>query len=291
MLAVMTACSAGGGSAAGTGETPQAFPISAEINQLRDNYSKQIVSIQLTNNSEGVLTVLGARLGSALFTAEIGWQAPPGGIELPPGQTKSLPAQLPAPVCGPADGPADDAPTVSLRMARAPQTTPVAASPGETVAVAAADPFGVLSRNNTEMCLAQAAAAVAGFQLDPALEVAADGRTAVVRLLITPRDAGPAADPASLTIDRIEGTTLLAEDQSAPWPRAIPVPAGGERRELRLRIRPARCDPHAVAEDKIGTLLPLRVTVGGRDGLLKVDAGALLRGRIYDFVTTACGRQ
>ncbi|WP_354245191.1 hypothetical protein [Arthrobacter sp. UYEF20] len=303
MLAVMAACSPGGGTTAGTGpgETPQAFPISAEINQLRDNYGKQIVSIELTNNSDGVLTVLGARLGSALFTAEFGWQAPPGGIDLPPGQTKSLPAQLPAPVCGPAGGQADDAPTVSLRMARATQTTPAAASPGETlaaaaspgetVAVAAADPFGVLSRNNTEMCLAQAAAAVAGFQLDPALEVAADGRTAVVRLVITPHDAGPAAGPASLTLDRIEGTTLLAEDQSAPWPHAVPVPAGGASRELRLGIRPARCDPHAVAEDKVGTLLPLRVTVGGRDGLLKVDAGALLRGRIYDFVTTACGRQ
>jgi hypothetical protein len=162
-------------------------------------------------------------------------------------------------------------------------------TPEETVA--AADPFGVLTRNNAELCLARAADAVAGFRLDPGLEVSADGRSAVVRLIIAPRDAAPAAEAAALTIVRIEGTTLLAEDPAAPWPRAVPVLAGGDVREIRLGIRPARCDPHAVAEDKVGTLLPLRVTVAGRDGVLKVDAGPLLRGRIYDFVTGACGRQ
>jgi hypothetical protein len=46
-----------------------------------------------------------------------------------------------------------------------------------------------------------------------------------------------------------------------------------------------------VAEDKVGTLLPLQVHVAGREGVLKIDSGNKLRGRIYDFVTTACGRQ
>ncbi|MCY1242619.1 hypothetical protein D9M72_555900 [compost metagenome] len=59
-------------------------------------------------------------------------------------------------------------------------------------------------------------------------------------------------------------------------------------RELSLRIRPARCDPHAVAEDKVGTLLPLRVDAGGRQGVLKVAAGAVLKARIYEFATAAC---
>jgi hypothetical protein len=98
-----------------------------------------------------------------------------------------------------------------------------------------------------------------------------------------------------MTIDRIEGTTLLGEDQDMPWPRSVAVSAGGQRpgqdTVLGLHIRPARCDPHAVAEDKVGTLLPLRVRVGGREGVLKIGAGGLLRGRIYDFVTSACGHQ
>ena len=49
--------------------------------------------------------------------------------------------------------------------------------------MAAADPFGVLARNNAELCLARDAGRVATFRLAPDLEVAADGRTAVVRLL------------------------------------------------------------------------------------------------------------
>ncbi len=282
-----TACSAGGGSAAGTATTPPTLPVTAGINQLRDNYSKQIVSIELTNNSDRVVRVLGARLGSALFTAGISWQAPPGGIELPPGQTKSLPVTLPQPACGPTTGTADDAATASLVFAEDPR-----AERALTQESPAPDPYGVLPRNNAEICLAEAAAAVASFRLDPGLEVSADGQTAVVRLVVTPRDAAPTAGPASLTIDRIDGTPLLAEDPALPWPHSVPVHAGGGgSREFRLGIRPARCDPHAVAEDKVGTLLPLRVTAGARDGVLKVDAGALLRGRIYDFVTAACGRQ
>ena len=285
LLAVVSACSAGGGG--GPGPAPQAetraFPVTADINQQRDDYSKRIVSIQLTNTSDAVLTVLEARLGSAQFAGRISWQAPPGGIQLPPGQTKSLPAPLPAPVCA-AAGPADAAPTVTLKMAPA-----TGSGPEETIN--AADPFGVLARNNAELCLAQAAASIAEIRLDPGLEVSADGRTAVVRLLITPRAAGPAGEAASLTIVRVEGTTLLAEDPAVPWPGGVAVRAGGDVREVRLGIRPARCDPHAVAEDKVGTLLPLRVTAAGRDGLLKVDAGPLLRGRIYDFATAACGPQ
>ncbi|WP_246527824.1 hypothetical protein [Pseudarthrobacter albicanus] len=282
-------------------------PVTAGINQFRDNYSRRIIEIQLTNNTAGPLTVLAAELESPLFPSGISWPAPGGGMELPPGQPKSLPAALPAPDCGqgsaPAGsasgtaaavtatpGPADAGPggpaTVSLRLAGPEGRTE------QQAAVPAPDPYGVLTRNNAEMCLAQAAAAVAGFRLEPDLEVSADGRTAVVRLTITPRRP---AGGQLLTVDRIEGTTLLAEDQDVPWPRSVTVGAGGLRpgpaTVLRLRIRPARCDPHAVAEDKVGTLLPLRVRVGGREGILKVDAGGLLRGRIYDFVTSACGRQ
>ena len=94
-----------------------------------------------------------------------------------------------------------------------------------------------------------------------------------------------------MTIESVGGTPLLEEDAGAPWPRGLAVSGTGAPQRLRLGIRPARCDPHAVADDKVGTLIPLQITVNGRDGVLKVDTGPLLRGRIYDFVTAACGRQ
>ena len=294
LLGAAAACSSGtaGGTASPASATASATPITtgpvtAEISQFRDNYSKQIIEIQLTNTTGHALTVLGAELTSPLFAAPIIWSARTGGIELPPGQPKSLPAPLPAPDCGSPAGPgatsgaAGDA-HVSLRLA-----TPEGAVPVPAMAQAT-DPFGVLARNNSELCLAREASAVATITLDPELEVAADGRTAVVRLLLQPRAAGGGGE---LVIDRIEETTLLAEAGQAPWPRSVTVRAGGAPAQVRLGIRPSRCDPHAVAEDKVGTLLPLQVRVAGREGIVKIDAGSQLRARIYDFVTKACGRQ
>ena len=293
LLGAAASCSSGtaGGTASPASATASATPITtgpvtAEISQFRDNYSKQIIEIQLTNTTGHALTVLGAELTSPLFAAPIIWSARTGGIELPPGQPKSLPAPLPAPDCGSPAGPgatsgaAGDA-RVSLRLA-----TPEGAVPVPAMAPAT-DPFGVLARNNSELCLAREASAVATIALDPGLEVAADGQTAVVRLLLQPRAAGA----GELVIDRIEETTLLAEASQAPWPRSVTVRAGGAPAQVRLGIRPSRCDPHAVAEDKVGTLLPLQVRVAGREGIVKIDAGSQLRARIYDFVTKACGRQ
>jgi hypothetical protein len=137
------------------------------------------------------------------------------------------------------------------------------------------------------MCLDKAVREIATFQPSPELTVSDDGSTAVVRVLVLP---GPAAgQQEELTIDRIDGTTLIAEDAAQPWPRGVQVSAGDPPAELRLAIRPARCDPHALAEDKIGTLLPFHVTTGRRSGVLKIDTGDVIRHRIYDFVTAACG--
>jgi hypothetical protein len=296
LVLLAASCSAAPGTVdPGSGSSPAPAspgPLTAEISQFRDNYSKQIIEIQLTNTTGHAVTVLSAGLKSPLFASGINWTAAGAGTELPPGQAKSLPAQLPAASCPdqapqPGEPAAQPAAVVEVRLA------PDAGTLGEPVTTAAADPFGVLARNNAELCVAQAAAAVADFRFSPELELSAGARTAVLRLVITPRKPAGAVDGAggTLTINSIGGTTLLEEGPGAPWPHGLRVDATGPARELRLGIRPARCDPHAVAEDKVGTLIPLRVTVAGRDGELKIDAGAQLRGRIYDFVTSACGRQ
>lgn len=301
-LALTVSCSAGPTAAGGPSAPPataplvtasaaastdQAGPVTATINQLRDNYGSHIIAIQLTNTTAVPVTVLGAGLTSPLFAETIEWPATPGGIELPPGQTKILPAQLRDPECGLQTAGPGDGVTVTLQL-------DAASAPGSAARVLPADPYGVLGRNNAEMCLAAAAAAVAGIRLDPELVVSADGQSAILGLTITPRNTPGAVNPDStstLTINWVDGTTLLGEDPAAPWPRSVSVHTGGVPQHFGLGIRPARCDPHAIADDKVGTLLPLRVSVGGRDGVLKIDAGTLLRGRIYEFITAACARQ
>lgn len=293
---VLAAVVAGAAVQGCTPETQAPEPLTAELNQFRDTYGTQVIEIQVSNTGPVPVSVLSAEVSTPLFPAGTAWQAPPEGTEVPAGQTKSLPARLPAPACG---GPwtggsrTGEPPTAGEADAGAgggPAEVKLSVRQGSTVSgerLPAADPFGVLARNHSELCLAQDAGQIADMGLAPELEVAADGRTAVVRLRVTPRATGASAS-RTLTIERIEGTTLLAEAPESPWPRGIAVAAGTAPRELSLRIRPARCDPHAVAEDKVGTLLPLRVDAGGRQGVLKVAAGSVLKARIYEFVTAAC---
>lgn len=266
-------------------ESVQQLPITVEVNQSRDQYGKQAIQLLLTNMSGSSLTVAGAQLASPLFQGDMLGEPAGGSLELPPNQPKSLPVRLPSPVCQ--GQTAGQQPTARVRYSE-----PGQAGLRETEPVAA-DPFRVLERNNAELCLASDAAAVADILLDPRLEAAADGSTAVVRLVITPKGTSTASNDAAgrpLTIGSIDGTTLIAEPAEEPWPRDVRIVQGAGRSELRLRIRPARCDPHAIAEDKVGTLLPLHVSVGGRTGLLKIPAGTTLRAQIYDFVAAACAR-
>ncbi|WP_254455291.1 hypothetical protein [Paenarthrobacter ureafaciens] len=258
------------------GTSEPAAEIVVDINQSRDQYGKQAILIQLTNTSGSPVTVSGVDLRSGLFQQAITWRPENGQLELPPNQPKSLPASLPEPRCGSHTG---EPPATTIHYARA-------INEQRQLSTGANDSFGVLQRNSDELCLAKEAAAVASIALAPELDVAPDGRTAVVRLVITPyRTATP---NQTLVIESIGGTTLLAEQPSDPWPRDVAITAAADARVLSLRVRPARCDPHAVAEDKVGTLLPLNVAIGNRQGALKVPAPADLRGRIRDFVTAAC---
>lgn len=256
------------------------------VNQFRDNYGKQIIEIQLTNNTADTVTVQAASIATPLFAAGIAWRASPDAVQIPPGQAKSLPAKLTAANCGTdtgstgpgstgSEGPGAVSVTVRLSPNGAPESLP------------ATDPFGVLARNNTEQCLAGEAGAVAAIGLGPQLDISGDGQRAVLRLSIRPSPASPSG-ARRLIIERIDGTPLLEEDPAKPWPLHLTVEAGGLARELELGIRPARCDPHAVAEDKVGTVIPLSVMVGARTGILKIAADRDLRGRILDFVTAAC---
>ncbi|MFI2564648.1 hypothetical protein [Paenarthrobacter sp. NPDC018779] len=275
----LPACeSAGQEPTPGPASSPVEQPISVEVNQSRDQYGKQAILIQLTNNTEANLTVSDAVLRSNLFRGDITWRPEGGTLELPPKQPKSLPATLPAAACSTAS----NAPVTATIHYTDPEREP------KTTSTDASDPFNVLPRNSDELCLSAEAAAIATIVLGPGLEVAPDGATAVVRLVITPLGTSNGTAP-SLTIESIDGTTLLAEVPTDPWPRNVTVATNSAPQLVPLRIRPARCDPHAVAEDKVGTLLPLRVAVGDRKGLLKVPASTELRGRIYDFVGAACG--
>ncbi|MBT2514795.1 hypothetical protein [Arthrobacter sp. ISL-30] len=257
-------------------------PLLAKLDQFRDNYSRRIVEIQLQNQGKDTVIVRGAEVQSTQFEDPIRWA--PGskgtvgeGTAIPAGQTKSLPAPLPKARCS-QQSPTAWGTTPSARLSLQGQDS--------AVVLPVTDPFGVLDRNHGEMCLEQETARVARLELAPSLEVLPGGETAVMRLAAIPQGGA-----GSFTIESIQGTTLLAEDPARPWPRNIEVTASGDTRELMLFVQPNRCDAHAVAEDKVGTLIPIHVSINGIRGTLRIPADSGLRGRLYDFVVSACAQR
>lgn len=275
----LASCSSAAGppDARPTGTAQHAYTI--EVNQSRTNYGTRVIDLIATNNSPGPVTVASVILDSGLFAGPVAWKADGDGTVLPPGQPKSLVTELPEPACAGPEG-STSVPTLAARLELR--------GLGPVDATSVTDPFGVLERNRAEQCLTESVKAIAAVELLPELQPGATG-TATLRLAITPVAGDSVAPvPAELVIERVLETTLLAADPVAPWPEGIHVRPGDKPKTFTLQVRPARCDPHAVAEDKVGTLLPLAVSVGGQSGIIKVAAGQELKGAIHDFVSTAC---
>lgn len=275
----LASCSSGVEPQAGqvTG-TPDAA-ITVAVNQSRTNYGTLAIDLLVTNNGPAPKTVTSVILDSGLYAGPVVWTSDGGGTVLPPGQPKSLVTELPEPECGNAESgsPAPDL-VARLQLNGSEQVQEATVS----------DAFGVLERNRAEHCLGLAVQEIAAVELLPGLQLE-DPQVATLRLAITPRPRQPeAAGGPGLTIERILETTLLAGAGPAPWPEGMHIRTGDEQQIFLLPVRPARCDPHAVAEDKVGTLLPLEVSVNGQSGTIKVAAGAELKGAIHDFVGAAC---
>jgi hypothetical protein len=252
------------GSAAAS--TSQA-PLTAVVDQFRDEYGTGTIILQLNNRTSTSRTLVRAELVGSDFASGTPWI---GSIELPPDQPLSLPASVAAPACAYSGGT-----TPSVRAVFA---------DGTSITVPATDPHDVLSRVRTEQCFASVAERAVDLRFADELQPGPSPQTAVLELIVTP----PAGSPsAAATLVSVSGTTLLAEDPSAPWPHDLALSADGSR--VPLTFRPARCDPHAVAEDKIGTLIPLTLRVAGQTGVVKVPASAALKAAVYAFVGRACG--
>lgn len=270
LLDIAAVSAAGCTGTPGPPATTQAGILTAQLNQFRDNYSTHIIEIQFSNPGPDTITVVRTVLRTASFDGAIEWLSSADGTAIPPGQIKSLPVQLPSATCPPGSSES----TVDYTLAGS----------EHVYSVTATDPFGVLARNNGELCLERGASEVASLELLPTLDPGPGKGLATIAITVKPRGGA-----GSMTIESIGETTLLAGDPGNPWPRGVVIHGTDKDSTLSLRIRPARCDPHAVAEDKVGTLIPLHVTVNGVAGTIKVAAGNALRGNIYDFVTKSCG--
>ncbi|QJU53928.1 hypothetical protein SCB71_12060 [Herbiconiux sp. KACC 21604] len=283
--------------------------VGLEILQSRTDYAKRGLQLSVTNTRDEPIVVVGARFDSVQFAAPVDWSGSP--VEIPPGLTRHLPIALSTAVCPAPEGPpvltlivrdggdgstapgdagsandtgsdtrTGDTDGSGVAGARRDDTTTIQGTPS--------DPFGVLPRIAGEDCLQHEVAATAALGF-AGLRVEGSGprTTALLELRISPTGA---ADGPVLHLTEVRPSILLQPRDGGSWPLDLEVAPGDSPSTITLEAVPARCDPHAVAEDKRGTVLPLDVTLAGRTaGTVELAADPAVKQQVYDFISESCG--
>jgi len=161
--------------------------------------------------------------------------------------------------------------------------------------VTPADPRGHLARIHGEDCAAAAVAAGGAITVAEPLDLVAttDGQVGVLEIRFDPRPGGP-----EVTITEVSRTVLTTPRDlpgSAPATEGgwLPVDLGTRgARTATLAFVPARCDRHAVADDKRGTVFAVRTIVDGApQEVVYVAASDAVRGEVFRFIAQTCGWQ
>jgi len=238
--------------------------VSVRVVQYRSDIPLRHVQLEVVNGSAHGVVVAAASLRGSGWSPALRW-SDDDPAEVRAGTTVDLPAVLTTASCG-----ARPALTAGLRL-----------SDGTTRTVPATDSHGTLARLHEQDCFGQAAARTATVAFHA---FRAEGRTAEVLLDVR---GGP--DVAQgLTVERVLPTTLLSpRSGDETWQVGRRLTASGT---VALQAVPTRCDLHAVAEDKVGSVLPVQVRLAdGRSGTVDAVAPKPLKDRILAWVVRACG--
>jgi len=239
------------------------------------------------NDAAVPLTVVEARLASDALSSTIVRERT---TVIPAGATRDLAMRLPAVAC-----PAGEA---------VPRGTPppdavlvVQLIDGSTaeVSVPTTDRLGQWADWVAVECLAVAVDQQVALAVrhDPARD---EGPLIGLLLDIEPRPASPGvSDGPRVAVQSLSDTVLFGLVDAASGERitSAPLPAGAEGGagavSIPLLLTPARCDAHALADDKQGTLFRVSVVVDGTPGTVTIVADAATTAALYDAYTRACG--
>jgi len=218
--------------------------------QTRSDTPADKLEIQVRNAGQAPVTVQRARLDSPRLAAPATWDEP---VEIPPGAAVDLKVDLPGPICG-----ARGAERVMLAVE------------GTDLELDAPDTLGQVAAYADQTCFEQ--------EVDS---------TSVIRVRkVTDTGMRVVTDPGQATIGELDTTILFAPRD----PGALAAPAGDRTRVREVRLRPNRCEAHALAEDKQGTVFDVAVTLpDGRSGTYALQMGPRVRARLYTLFARLCG--
>lgn len=275
-LAGLAACAPAAGPAPSAGEELPAG-VTVELQQLRSDVAARQAQVVVTNDTDETLVIGSLSLDDPRFAGAVSRVAERDST-ISAGRSVGIRVQLPPVACDDASDAAD--PTIELDY--------TLGDTGGHASVPIEDPLGFVPPLHERECrvvLLSAAADVAftGFEPSPA------GEPAVLELTVTPTGEGGAG------IRSIQTTNLLtfaATGGDTADAHAIDVelePGEVEPVVVDLPLVPLRCDPHAVQEDKRGTIFDLEVEIGGEPGEIELAASEDMRGRMLTWVADWCG--
>lgn len=259
---------------------PEGLPagIDVSVHQNRPDTEDRRLQVRISNDSSEPLTVTTLTFSSPRFAEPMAYGKAPTTIRA--GGTLDLPVDLASPVCGEEDG----TPRVQLQFEHGD-------GHAGRATITPDDPLDQLRGITERDCLEDAMTAIAEIREPTELrtELVGGRLVAFVDLQTVPSGAS-----GSFTIESVDDTVLFGlfdPSSAAPLdslPLGLTVTADDDPAQLTIPLVPARCDAHAVAEDKRGTLLPLRVRVGDVAGIRYFALSDDRKGELYAYLEDAC---
>lgn len=225
-----------------------------------------VIGISVTNLGDATVDIEGAEYRSNALREP----AEADGTSIAAGATRTLRAVLTEPTCN--ERPPDDVVRVTLA-----DGTDIELEPG--------DPYGQIATLTDRACALAAVQAVASLSWSP-LE-RGEG-TATLTLTLTPVGAGElqlqsvAATPLFVLVDA-DGTQRAEQ----PLDAVVSQPIGA--RDISFTITPGRCDAHAIAEDKQGTIFRFALLIDDEPMQVDLAVDDALRADLLTFAAETCG--
>lgn len=302
LLVLLAGCTATGTASPGTVQTstgdtsPDALALTDDLARLevsvlqhREDYSIRGLQIQVTNNGERTVTVESAEFTSDYFAEPV--SAPSAPSRVFAGATTDFKIRLPDPNCD-TDSDTNTNTNTDINTVEASVTLTISDedTPGtgaESATFTPADPFGSLELVHAQDCSREAFEAVAAITVAEQLRVVdvAGQPVAQLDLTVTPTSAA-----GEVHLESIGSTVLLQQPEGELRELDLAFTATSEPHTVTLSFTPARCDPHVVAEDKVGTLLPFHVDAGAfTDATFTLPSSDEVKQQFYNYVALACG--
>ena len=252
--------------------------LSVEVYQTRTDTGPRRIQVAITNATDEPVVIERVVFDSTQFDGQAQWEK--DSTRVVPGATVDLPVLLPPPNCD-----TDEiVHTVEFDYVLA----------DGTAGTATANPVDRLDRMPSlrlEDCITESVADIAILTADTLSYPVDVGGIPAVGVDITVEPTG--AD-GEVTFVASGSTTLLmmADPATAALGNVLPldvvVRGYDEPSVITLTVAPGRCDPHAIQEDKRGTIFPLEVITADGAGRIYVTTAGPVRSALYDVVIANC---